>query len=124
MCISIIGRCSTQIVQIVAHCLIARILVSLIVAIISIICVKSAALFVGVIKAPFERFRNHLDAAFSLISLQILGLLDLLALLPSTIVTYSIHLFLIVWAIVRPCSISLILILLWLTYIIIINFHH
>lgn len=124
MCLSVVGWCATQIVQIIAHCLVSGILISLVVAIISIISVKSAALFVTEIIAPFERFRNHLDAAFSILSFHIVDLFDLLALLPSPIITNSINLFLIVWAIVRPCSISLILILLWLTYIIIINFHH
>ena len=92
--------------------------------IISIICVKSAALFVAVIESSFERFRNHLDAACTLFGFSILSLANLPLLRASTGFSDPKSLILFVWAIVRPCSISLILILLWLTYIIIINFHH
>lgn len=97
MSIDIVGRSSTEIVQIIAHCLVARVLMSLIcMTIISIIGVKTAALFITVIVSSFERFRNHLDAARSIFSFSSLSLAGLPLLGPYTLFCHPKSLILIV----------------------------
>jgi hypothetical protein len=123
--VGVVRRGPTQIVEVVAHRLVARILMHLIIAIFPIVRVKSTALFVAVVVRSPERFRHELNAtACAFIGLTALSLPGLLSLLPASRFRPFKPLILIVRAIVRPCSIALILILLWLTYIIIINFHH
>lgn len=124
MNIASLGRRATQVVQIVAHRLVARILVGLIIAILPLVLVESTALFVAVVECSPERFLYQFDAARIFVGVSTLILSLRLSLLPALRFRPFIPLILIVRAIVRLCSIGLILILLWLTYIIIINFHH
>lgn len=61
--IGCLRRSATQVIKIVAHRLVARILVHLIIAIFPIVFVKGTALFVAVVECSPKWFRYQLDAA-------------------------------------------------------------